>query len=124
MSIQNVKAFYEKLSQDAVFRSQIKNVRSKEECSQIVKGAGYNFTQQEFEDYTAHLLEGSSSDQGIQPLNTKELEAVVGGIQGIIGYPPILMMYGVVPPQIDPVLINTPVEPYRGRPPGGLMNQP
>ena len=43
MSIQQVKAFYEKLSQDEAFRDQIRNVSSKEECSRIVKAAGYDF---------------------------------------------------------------------------------
>jgi len=40
MSRENVKAFYERLATDEVFRSQIQKVKTKDECSQIVKGAG------------------------------------------------------------------------------------
>jgi predicted ribosomally synthesized peptide with nif11-like leader len=76
MSSQHVKAFYEKLSQDEVFRDRIKNVKSKEDCSRIVKAAGYDFTQQEFEDYTAQLL---SSDDNLIEVGERELEAVYGG---------------------------------------------
>ena len=45
MSLENVKAFYERLATDEVFSSQIQGVKNKDECSQIVKGAGYDFTQ-------------------------------------------------------------------------------
>jgi predicted ribosomally synthesized peptide with nif11-like leader len=91
MSIQHVKAFYEKLSQDEAFRDQIKNVKSKEDCSRIVKAAGYDFTQQELEDYTADLLEDDSSGE----IGERELEAVQGGfmLRGssmqIYGLPPM-----------------------------------
>ncbi|MCU0536123.1 MAG: Nif11-like leader peptide family natural product precursor [Hydrococcus sp. Prado102] len=79
MSLENVKAFYQRLANDEAFRSQIQDVKSKEECSQIVKTAGYIFTQQEFEDYTGQLLETQPSDSDIQDLSEKELEVVVGG---------------------------------------------
>ncbi|MEN9566807.1 MAG: hypothetical protein RLZZ69_2003, partial [Cyanobacteriota bacterium] len=57
MSLENVKAFYQRLADDETFRHQIQNVNSKEECSQIVRAAGYEFTQQEYENYTIQLLE-------------------------------------------------------------------
>jgi predicted ribosomally synthesized peptide with nif11-like leader len=76
MSSQHVKAFYEKLAQDEVFRDRIKNVKSKEDCSRIVKAAGYDFTQQEFEDYTAQLL---SVDDNLIEVGERELAAVYGG---------------------------------------------
>jgi predicted ribosomally synthesized peptide with nif11-like leader len=105
MSIQHVKAFYEKLSQDEVFRDRIKNVNSKEECSRIVKAAGYDFTQQEFEDYTEQLLEKDPTDDDLIDIGERELEAVHGGyvtgiiINGIdIGN---LMAYGL-PPRGNP----------------------
>ncbi len=80
MSVQHVRAFYEKLSQDEVFRNQIKNVQSKVDCSRIVKVAGYNFTQQEFEDYTAQLLEKDIiSSNALSEIGERELEAVHGG---------------------------------------------
>ena len=79
MSLQNVKAFYERLASDEAFRTQLQAVKSKEECSQIVKNAGYDFTTDEFEEYTAQLLESSSDNNEIKDLDEKELEAVFGG---------------------------------------------
>jgi predicted ribosomally synthesized peptide with nif11-like leader len=102
MSLNNVKLFYERLSTDKAFNAQIQSVSSKEECSQIVKAEGYNFTQQEFEDYTAQMLEESSSEQGFQSLDERELAAVVGGIRGFIKFPGVLPLYGVVPPSEEP----------------------
>lgn len=80
MSVQNVKAFYEKLSHDEVFRSQIKNVKSKEDCSRIVKAAGYDFTQEEFDSYTAQLLEKDTNiGNDVEKIGERELESVYGG---------------------------------------------
>jgi predicted ribosomally synthesized peptide with nif11-like leader len=98
MSLNNVKLFYERLSTDEAFNAQIQSVSTKEQCSQIVKAEGYDFTQKEFEDYTAQMLEADSSNQEFQSLNDRELEAVVGGIRSIIGRPGIMPLYGVVPP--------------------------
>jgi predicted ribosomally synthesized peptide with nif11-like leader len=101
MSLNNVKLFYERLSTDETFNAQIQNVKSKEDCSRIVQAAGYDFTQQEFEDYTAQMLEESNSEQGFQSLDKRELAAVVGGIRGFIKFPGVLPLYGVVPPSED-----------------------
>jgi predicted ribosomally synthesized peptide with nif11-like leader len=98
MSLKNVRLFYERLLTDEAFKAQIQSVSSKEQCSQIVKAEGYDFTQQEFEEYTAQMLEADSSNQELQSLNDRELEAVVGGIRSIIGRPGLMPMYGVVPP--------------------------
>jgi predicted ribosomally synthesized peptide with nif11-like leader len=84
MSLANVQAFYQRLANDEAFRSQIQNVQSKEECSQIVKAAGYNFTLQEYEEYTAQLLDSDGTAEELQDLNERELEAVFGGGRRII----------------------------------------
>jgi predicted ribosomally synthesized peptide with nif11-like leader len=102
MSLQDVKAFYQRLADDEAFLNQIKNVNSKEECSQIVRAAGYDFTQAEYEEYTIQLLESDSTDSDLKDLSEQELEAVFGGATSFIrpGRPiPIEMMYGVVPPK-------------------------
>jgi predicted ribosomally synthesized peptide with nif11-like leader len=101
MSLKDVQLFYERLSVDEHLSAQIQNVASKEECSQIVKAAGYNFTQQEFEDYTAQALEINSSKQELQFLDERELEAVVGGIGRMLFPPERFPLYGVVPPPED-----------------------
>ncbi|MDZ8262446.1 Nif11-like leader peptide family natural product precursor [Nostoc sp. ChiQUE01b] len=80
MSVENVQAFYARLASDEAFRNQMQGVTSKDECSQLVKGAGYDFTQEEFEEYTAQLLESEAAEGELQDLGEKELEAVVGGL--------------------------------------------
>lgn len=80
MSLENVRAFYEKLATDEGFRIQIQGVKSKDECSQIVKGAGYDFSSEEFEEFTAQVLESDINDGELQDLDEKELAAVFGGI--------------------------------------------
>jgi predicted ribosomally synthesized peptide with nif11-like leader len=100
MSLENVRAFYQRLADDETFRNQIRNVESKEECSKIVKAAGFNFTAQEYEEYTAQLLDSDSNDNELKDLSEQELEAVFGGAVSFIRpRPPIEMMYGVVPPR-------------------------
>ncbi len=120
MSLQNVKTFYERLATDEAFRTQLEAVKSKEECRQIVKNAGYDFTQEEFEEYTAQLLESSSNNDEIKDLDEKELEAVFGGALSIV-YKDIdkifLPMYGMPWPwPID-------VQPSYGAPRGDLLDE-
>lgn len=107
MSLQNVKSFYKRLASDETFRTQLQAVKSKDECSQIVKNAGYDFTSKEFEEYTAQLLESKSGNDEITDLdemtdlNEKELDAVFGGAWSIVGKPIIHPMYGVIWGPID-----------------------
>jgi len=82
MSLEHVKAFYEKVANDEAFRTQIQGVNSKEECSQIVKDAGYNFTLQEYEEYSAQLLDSAAGEGELKDLSKKELAAVFGGLTG------------------------------------------
>ncbi|MEO1376827.1 MAG: Nif11-like leader peptide family natural product precursor [Cyanobacteria bacterium J06635_10] len=102
MSLQNVKSFYKRLASDETFRTQLQAVKSKDECSQIVKNAGYDFTSKELEEYTAQLLESKSGNDEITDLdemtdlNEKELDAVFGGAWSIVGRPIIHPMYGVI----------------------------
>ncbi|NJL80350.1 MAG: Nif11-like leader peptide family natural product precursor [Richelia sp. RM2_1_2] len=100
MSIEHVKAFYERLENDEAFRTQIQQVQSKEECSQIVKKAGYEFTQDELEEYTLLILESANDEGELQDLDQKELAGVIGGaMNSIIGIKPIIRpMYGLIPP--------------------------
>jgi predicted ribosomally synthesized peptide with nif11-like leader len=92
MSISNVEAFYKRLTSDEAFRQQVENAQSKDECSQIVKAAGYHFTQEELAKYTSDLMGTENSEGEIQELDEKELATVFGGW---IGRGPI-MMYGSV----------------------------
>jgi predicted ribosomally synthesized peptide with nif11-like leader len=93
MAIEQVKAFYERLSSDKDFYSQLQSTTSKAECKQVVNLAGYSFTDAEFEDYTAQLL-GSKTPPGnrLESLNERELAGVLGGasifMQGSVNLPP------------------------------------
>ncbi|ACK66691.1 protein of unknown function nitrogen fixation [Rippkaea orientalis PCC 8801] len=96
MSFENVRAFYERLAQDVEFRSELQEVKTKEECSQFVQQAGYNFTEEEFETYTSRLLEASQKEGELQDLDERELEAVFGGVSHAF-FPLIpILLYGVV----------------------------
>lgn len=97
MSLENVKLFYTKLAVDEAFRVQIQDAKSKNECSQIVKSFGYDFTQEEFEEYTAQLLESSTDEDELRDLSEHELATVVGGatlaLWGSL-FPHSILIYG------------------------------
>ncbi|NCT52586.1 MAG: Nif11-like leader peptide family natural product precursor [Microcystis aeruginosa G13-03] len=96
MALEQVHAFYQKVASDESFRSRIQSVNSKEECSEIVKAAGFDFTPQEFEEYTARLLESDRPDEEIKDLSEEDLAAVAGGFIGGDGI--VRPMYGIVRP--------------------------
>ncbi len=105
MSLNSVKLFYERLSADKNFSDRIQKASNKNECTQIVQAAGYDFTQQEFEDYTEQLLEADPNNSELESLNERELEAVFGGI----GDPVIRPVYGLASPENNWAPIYTPV---------------
>ena len=112
MSLDQVHAFYKRTASDEEFRSRLQEANSKEECSQIVKTAGFDFTQQEFEEYTARLLESDRTTDEMYDLSEKELETVFGGGKRMPIVPGDLMvrpMYGLFPPIFAPMPI--PCEP-------------
>ena len=98
MSLENVKTFYERLASDEVFRAQVQGVKSKEECSKIVKDAGYVFSQEEYEEYTFQLLETGGNNGELKDLDEKELSAVFGGASSLIRGRQMQPLYGVVRP--------------------------
>ncbi|MBD2198633.1 MULTISPECIES: Nif11-like leader peptide family natural product precursor [Calothrix] len=98
MSLENVRAFYERLASDEAFRSQIQGIDSKEAGRELLQNSGLNFSQAEFEEYTEYLLEtNAATDEDLKDLDANELEAVFGGAIPVI-FPGILpiLMYGVV----------------------------
>ncbi|MDJ0658006.1 MAG: Nif11-like leader peptide family natural product precursor [Crocosphaera sp.] len=93
MSLESVKSFYQRLAKDEEFRSQLEGLETSEESSQLLQQAGYNFTQEEFESYTAELLESNLDESDLKDLNEQELEVVFGGMTSS---PPIQALYGVI----------------------------
>jgi len=109
MSLEQVKAFYKQLATDEAFRTQVQSVNSKDECSQIVKAAGYHFTLEEYEEYTSQLLESTSAEGELKDLSEKELAGVFGGFTG---WPIAQPLYGVIVKK--PVPLYGVVQPLYG----------
>ncbi len=92
MAIEQVKAFYNRLAADPTFYTQLESTANKAECQQVVRLAGYHFTETEFEDYTAQLLNTEKEIDRLESLGEKELAAVLGGAavftKSSVGLPP------------------------------------
>ncbi len=86
MSIESANAFYQRITTDEAFRTQLQNTAS-EERTAIVQAAGYDFTPEEWEVATSHILETTETDK---ELNNAELEAIAGGIFPVAAYGVIL----------------------------------
>ncbi|WP_019503881.1 Nif11-like leader peptide family RiPP precursor [Pleurocapsa sp. PCC 7319] len=78
MSIENAKSFYERVSTDKQFRTQLENTASAEERQKIIQAAGFEFTNQEWEIAKEQILATSESNNG--ELSEAELTAVSGGV--------------------------------------------
>ncbi|MGK7923574.1 MAG: Nif11-like leader peptide family natural product precursor [Trichodesmium sp.] len=110
MSLENVRAFYERIADDQEFLDQLQATETQEEGKKILEDAGYEFTTEELEEYTSQVLESSDAEDSIlEDLNEKEMAAVFGGlsktiIQPLYGivwwppkpWPPAQPMYGIV----------------------------
>ncbi|NDV28072.1 Nif11-like leader peptide family natural product precursor [Desulfovibrio sp. JC010] len=55
MSVENARAFIEKVKSDGSFSAQINNAESKEARVQIAREAGLEFTEQEYLEVTSQL---------------------------------------------------------------------
>lgn len=93
MSIESANAFYSKMTTNEAFRAQLEQGATKEERQQILQGAGYKFTPEEWKATIAQIQESNSAES---ELSDAELEAVSGG-----ALPIITPMYGGPSPLID-----------------------
>jgi predicted ribosomally synthesized peptide with nif11-like leader len=73
MAIEQVKAFYNRLAADPTFYTQLESTANKAECQQVVRLAGYHFTETEFEDYTAQLLNTEKEIDRLESLDKKRI---------------------------------------------------
>ncbi|MBD1930052.1 Nif11-like leader peptide family natural product precursor [Trichocoleus sp. FACHB-90] len=80
MSVESARAFYERVATDEGFQKQLRNAASDDKRLEIVRIAGYSFTQQEWE---AALAQISESDDN--KLSDAQLEAIAGGIGTVPG---------------------------------------
>jgi len=112
MSLENVRAFYERIADDKEFLAQLQATETQEEGKKILTEAGYDFTSEELEEYTSQILESTDPENNIlEELNEEQLAAVVGGLSGIPIQPQ--PMYGIIwwPPKPWP-----PAQPMYGIP--------
>ncbi|MHC5610576.1 MAG: Nif11-like leader peptide family RiPP precursor [Nostoc sp.] len=90
MSIESAKTFYQRVTTDEAFRTQVESY-SIEERGFFLHAAGYDFIEEEWETTTAEMLEANSTEE----LNEAELEAIAGGIK--ICHRGPIPMYGLFP---------------------------
>jgi predicted ribosomally synthesized peptide with nif11-like leader len=95
MSIENAKAFYQRMTEDSEFRTPFEEASAKDERQQLIKDAGYDFTAEEWQDAVAEIQAADSNEE----LQEEELEAIAGGIHPAADY-------GVVFPEDDDNIIE------------------
>ena len=98
MSIENARSFYVRVTTDEEFRTQLEQTETTEERQQIIRTAGFEFTNEEWETAKEQILAASDSNEG--ELSDAELTSVSGGFPGGIS----IAAYGVVIGQIDNLL--------------------
>ncbi|MGL5874037.1 MAG: Nif11-like leader peptide family RiPP precursor [Xenococcaceae cyanobacterium] len=81
MSIENAKAFYERMTTDEAFRTQYQNATTDEERQAIV--ADYKFTQEEWEAASTEIID-VQDDEG--EISDAELESIAGGFAVTMAY--------------------------------------
>ena len=77
MSIENAQSFYVRVTTDEEFRTQLEQTETVEERQQIIRTAGFEFTNEEWETAKEQILAASSSNEG--ELSDTELTAISGG---------------------------------------------
>ena len=75
MSRENAKACFERIIRDENFRNQLDRAVTPEARQQIIIKAGYQFTEEEWNDTIAPIRNALSNEE----LNREELESVAGG---------------------------------------------
>jgi predicted ribosomally synthesized peptide with nif11-like leader len=87
MTIENAKAFYQRMTEDSDFRTPFESASTKEERQQLIKDAGYDFTADEWQAAVTEIQAADSNEE----LQEEELEAIAGGVQAVA-------LYGVIWP--------------------------
>ena len=82
MSVESAEAFYQRVTTDEAFRTQLQSAAS-EERTAIIQEAGYDFTPEEWEAATAQILEATEVDR---ELSDADLESVAGGVSMVALY--------------------------------------
>jgi predicted ribosomally synthesized peptide with nif11-like leader len=76
MSIENAKAFYQRMVSDETFRTQYQNATSDEQRRKLLLAENYGFTPEEWKTASADIAKSSQGE-----ISEAELEAVSGGLR-------------------------------------------
>ncbi|MDJ0692179.1 MAG: Nif11-like leader peptide family natural product precursor [Xenococcaceae cyanobacterium MO_188.B32] len=80
MSIENAKAFYNRMIEEKSFRTSLEAAPNSEERHRLIQDAGYDFTEEEWQRAIIEI-QSSNADEEI---NEEELEAIAGGRFNVI----------------------------------------
>jgi predicted ribosomally synthesized peptide with nif11-like leader len=75
MSIENAKAFFQRMNEDLELRTIFESASTLEECQQLIQDIGYLFTADEWQAAMKEIQADASSEE----LKEEELEAIAGG---------------------------------------------
>jgi predicted ribosomally synthesized peptide with nif11-like leader len=75
MSIENAKAFFQRMTEDVELRTIFESASTLEECQQLIQDIGYLFTADEWQAAMKEIQADASSEE----LKEEELEAIAGG---------------------------------------------
>ncbi|MEN9518068.1 MAG: hypothetical protein RLZZ381_656 [Cyanobacteriota bacterium] len=93
MSIENAKAFYQRMTEDVELRTIFESLSTLEEYQQLIQDTGYLFTTDEWQAAVVEI----QADVFNQELKEEELEAITGGASNRGG----VAKYGSVSPVYD-----------------------
>jgi predicted ribosomally synthesized peptide with nif11-like leader len=75
MSIENAKAFYQRMTKDLEFRTPFESASTQEELQQLIQDSGYDFTTDEWQAAVAEIQTAVSDEE----LQDAQLAAISGG---------------------------------------------
>jgi predicted ribosomally synthesized peptide with nif11-like leader len=93
MSIENAKAFFQRMNEDVDFRTIFESALTFKEHQQLIQDTGYDFTADEWQSAVTEI----QSDVCNEELKEEELEAIAGGASNRGG----VAKYGSVSPSYD-----------------------
>ncbi|MEM7592900.1 MAG: Nif11-like leader peptide family natural product precursor [Cyanobacteria bacterium P01_A01_bin.83] len=94
MSKESAKACFIKLQTDKDFENQLKQAQTRAEREEIIKNAGFDFTDEEWDAFAQESRDALNSEEA-QELSEEDLENVAGG--GILLDRGIMAAYGMSP---------------------------
>ena len=79
MSIENAKAFYQRMTKDLEFIEPFKSASTQEELQQLIQDSGYDFTVEEWQAVVGEIQTAVSDEELQDELQDEQLAAIAGG---------------------------------------------